>query len=135
MTDYRTMFDKDYIGSWDLQGDTVVTITGVVKKKIKNAQEKEEHKPILSLQGYEKKWVCNVTNCTVIANMYGKHVEKWAGKRVTIYPTQTQAFGSMKDCIRVRPEMPADDGPRTQQARPQQSVGKAPDGRPEPPPI
>lgn len=134
MTDYRTMFDKDYIGSWDLQGDTVVTITGVVKKKIKNAQEKEEHKPILSLEGYQKKWVCNVTNCTMIANMYGKHVEKWAGKRVTIYPTQTQAFGSMKDCIRVRPEVPSDDGKMPN--RPTQSASRgAPDGRPEPPPL
>lgn len=113
MTDYRLMFDKDYIGAWDLPGDTVVTITGVVALKIKNAQEKEERKPIISLAEFKKKWVCNVTNANVIANLYGKHVEKWKGKKVTLYATTVNAFGSMKDCIRVRPEVPdgANDAP------------------------
>jgi hypothetical protein len=106
-TDFRTMFDKDYIGAWDLDGDRVVTITGVEAKKIKNAQEKEERKPIISLAEFGKKMVCNVTNANVIANLYGKYTEGWRGQRITIYPTQVQAFGKMQDCIRIRPGKPA----------------------------
>lgn len=107
MTDYRTMYDKDYIGAWDFQGDTVVTIMDVQSKKIKNVQtNKEDRKPIITLEGYDKRWVCNLTNGAIIAQMYGSHVEKWRGKSVTIFPTQTQAFGRMQDCIRVRPSVP-----------------------------
>ena len=107
MTDYREMFDKDYIGAYDLKGDTVVTIVDVQAKKIKNVQkDRDEKRPIITLDGYEKRWVCNVTNGAIIANMYSPQVEKWRGKRVTIYPTTTQAFGKIVDCIRTRPQIP-----------------------------
>lgn len=109
MVDYRTMYDKDYIGAWDFKGDTVVTILDVQAKKIKNVQtNKEDKKPIITLDGYEKRWVCNVTNGALIASLYGTHVEKWHGKKITLYPTQVQAFGRMQDCIRVRPQAPED---------------------------
>ncbi len=36
MTDYRSMFDRDYIGAWDLPHDVTVTIAKVEAKKIRN---------------------------------------------------------------------------------------------------
>jgi hypothetical protein len=107
MTDIRTMFEKDFLGAWNLEGDTTVTIKGVKAAKIKNAQDKENKKPIIAVAEFDKPFVCNSTNAETISALYGRHVEQWVGKRITLYPAQVQAFGKMNDCIRVRPQAPA----------------------------
>lgn len=104
--DYRTMFDNEYLGSWDLQGrDVTVTIARVEARKLKS-QRGEAHKPVLYFEGKEKGFVCNKTNGRAIAGMYGTKTEAWVGKRITLYATTTSAGGETVDCIRVRPTPP-----------------------------
>ena len=105
MTDYRTMFDRDYIGAWDLPHDATVTISKVEAKKIRN-KTAANFKPILHFRGKEKALVCNKTNGKTIAAMYGNDVEKWLGKRITIYATTTTFGSETVGCIRVRPGIP-----------------------------
>ena len=105
MTDYRTMFDRDYIGAWDLPHDATVTIAKVEAKKIRN-KSNANTKPILHFVGKEKELVCNKTNGKTIAAMYGTDVEKWIGKRITMYATTTTFGPDTVDCIRVRPGIP-----------------------------
>lgn len=107
MTDVRSMFDKDFIGAWSIKGDTVVTIKGVKAQKIRNAQDKENKKPVIFLDEFDKPFVCNVTNANTISSLYGRHVEQWAGKKITLYVAQVTAFGKTDDCIRIRPTAPA----------------------------
>jgi hypothetical protein len=101
--DYRAMFDREYIGSWDLGNrDVTVTITRVEAKKLRN-QKGENLKPVVWFDGKEKGFVCNKTNAKTIATLYGNDTEKWLGKRVTLYVTTTSIGGETMDCIRVRP--------------------------------
>lgn len=114
MTDYRTMFDKENLGAWDLGGkDRVVTIEKVEAGTVGGHQgKKKDRKPIITFAGKRKKFVCNVTNAATIASLYGPHVEKWAGQRITIYPTTTTFGRETVDCIRIRPVKPG-AGPDT----------------------
>jgi hypothetical protein len=56
----------------------------------------------------------NVTNAKAMARLHGEEITAWKGKRVTLYPTQTQFGNKMVDCIRVRDTVPA---PMQQQAQ------------------
>lgn len=106
MSDYRSFFDKEFIGAWDLAGrDVVVEIAAVKAGKVGHGN-KASKKPILSFKGKSKTMTCNITNAGVIAQLYGNDTRKWVGKRITIYPTMTSFGGKEVDCIRVRPQIP-----------------------------
>lgn len=105
MADYRSMFNSEYIGAWDLPRDATVTIVRVEARELTSARGKDK-KPVIWFQGRTKGMVCNKTNAKAIAAMYGKDVSQWLGKRVTLYATTTSAGGETVDCIRVRPGIP-----------------------------
>ncbi len=112
MTHYLSMFDKSFIGAWSLDGeDVVVTIESVKAGNApkKPGEKKAARKAIVKLREFEELWLLNVTNGATIAAMYGAHVEKWVGKRVTLFPTTTSSFGDTVECIRVKPTVPRDE--------------------------
>lgn len=109
MTDYRSMYDKDYIGAWDLQDkDVTVTITKCVAGQLVGQGGRKSKKPIIYMRGTEKGFALNSTNGKTIASMYGNNVEQWAGKRITLYKSTTRNPNGDGDveCIRVRPQIP-----------------------------
>lgn len=106
MTDYRSMFDRDYLGAWDIPHDVTVTIKRVEAKKLQNGKGKANSKPVLYFEGKEKGLACNKTNGKTIAAMYGNDIEKWSGKRITLYATTTTFGPETVECIRVRPGIP-----------------------------
>lgn len=122
MTHYRQLYDRDYLGAWDLpeDRDVVVTIERAAGGELTGNGGKKAKKPIISFVGKEKKFVCNVTNAKAIATMYGNHVEKWAGKRISLYVSTTRdpSGGGDVPCIRVRPQVPASN-----KAAPAEEVG------------
>lgn len=108
-TDYRSLYDKDYIGAWDLkEKDVTVTITGVKGGTLIGVGGRKAKKPVVYMKGTEKGFALNATNGKAIAAMYGNHVESWAGKRITLYKSMTRnpnGDGEV-ECIRVRPTVP-----------------------------
>jgi hypothetical protein len=101
------MYDREFIGTWDLLGrDVTVVIAKVEPRKLKS-QRGEDKKPIIFFEGKEKAFVCNKTNGKTIAGMYGPDTTKWIGRPITLYPTTTTAGAEVVDCIRVRPAIPA----------------------------
>lgn len=107
MPDYRSMYDSDYLGHWDLQGrDVTVTIRKVEAGTLVGAQGRKAKKPVVFFEGKEKGMALNKTNGKAIAGMYGPDTSAWVGKKITIYPTQTQFGPETVDCIRVRPTAP-----------------------------
>jgi hypothetical protein len=105
--DYRAMFDRDYIGSWDLGGkDITVTISKVSAGELTAQGGRKSKKPIVWFAGKEKGLVLNKTNAKAIAGMDGTDTRQWVGKLVTIYPTTTSMGSETVDCIRVRPRVP-----------------------------
>jgi hypothetical protein len=86
----------------------VVTIERVTGGEVTGDGGKKNKKPICKFVGKEKKLALNVTNCKTIAALYGNDTNDWAGKRIALYPTTTNAkSGETVECIRVRPREPA----------------------------
>ena len=105
--DYRAMFDREYIGAWDLQGkDATVEIASVVAGELTGSGGKKAKKPIVRFVGKEKGLALNKTNGKIIAGMFGPDTKDWVGKRVTLYPTMTTFGSEQMECIRVRPVIP-----------------------------
>ncbi|HZN64400.1 MAG TPA: hypothetical protein VFB66_03810 [Tepidisphaeraceae bacterium] len=112
--DYRCMFSSDWTRSWDLGGEErTVTITKVAAGELEDPRrKKKDKKPVISMKGWPKPLALNKTNARTIAGMYGNQVEKWVGKRVTLYTDQTRdpSSGQNVDCIRIRPSVPQKQG-------------------------
>ena len=120
MSDWRSMFDRDYVGSWDLGGkEHVVTISRVQAAELMAQGGRKSKKPVIWFEGREKGLACNKTNAKAIAGMYGNDTREWIGKRITIYPTTTHFGSETVDCIRVRPTVPAE--PRARKSNAEQS--------------
>ena len=109
-TDYRSLYDREYLGSWDLpEGkDVVVTIESVKGGELVQPGGRKNKKPIIAFVGKDKRFVSNKTNSKAIAGMYGNHVEKWVGKKIALYVSTTRdpSTGDDIPCIRVRPQVP-----------------------------
>lgn len=110
-TDYRSLYDKDFIGAWSLPDgkDVTVTITKVKGGELVGPGGRKAKKPVVYMRGTEKGFALNATNGKTIATMYGPHIEGWVGKRITIYKSTTRnpnGDGEV-ECLRVRPQVPA----------------------------
>lgn len=121
MTDYRSLYDKEFIGAWDLKDDkdVVVTITKVIGGQLVGQGGRKAKKPVVYMRGTEKGFALNSTNGKTIAAMYGTHVEKWVGKKIALYKSTTRNPNGDGDveCIRVRPRVPAAAAPSDESAQ------------------
>ena len=117
-TDFRSLYDRDYWGSWDLDaGDKTVQITKCIGGQLTGMGGRKSRKPVIYVDGSDKGIALNKTNGKTIAALYGNHVEQWTGKWITLYKAKTNNpnGGGEIDCIRVRPEAPT---PAQQKAAP-----------------
>lgn len=108
-TDYRSLYGKEWLGAWDLQDkDVTVRIVSCAGGELTSAGGRKSKKPVLTIHGTEKKLALNATNGKTIAAMYGKHIEEWSGKRITLYKSTTRSPDGSGDveCIRIRPTIP-----------------------------
>lgn len=111
-TDVRGMFDRDYIGSWDLEGrDVTLTIASVKGETLTAPGAKKSKRPVVKFEGKDKGMIFNKTNANIVAKMYGPLTDRWVGKRITIYPTTTKFGSETVECIRVRASVPEDKRP------------------------
>jgi hypothetical protein len=114
VTHFRSMFDSDFAGVWDLDGkDRIVTITKVEPGTVGGQKgKKKDKKAILHFRELSKPFACNVTNARTIAGMYGSHVQEWVGKRITLFATTTEFGRDTVECIRIRPTIPSGESER-----------------------
>jgi hypothetical protein len=106
-TDWRSMFDREFLGAWDLGGKDVTVTIAKVEAQILVAQgNKKNKKPVIHFEGKEKGMVLNKTNSKIVAAMYGNDTVNWLGKRITLYPTLTTFGNESMECIRIRPLIP-----------------------------
>jgi hypothetical protein len=113
--DYRAYFDSNCLRVWHLQGKPrtfrVVKVTAFTSE-IGNGNKREirkQPKLMLETRGGEPislPLLLNKTNAKTIAQLYGNKPALWAGKLITLYPTQTEMAGDTVDCIRVRNSVP-----------------------------
>lgn len=109
-TDYRSMFDRNYVAHFDLPDgqDLDVTIKQVTGGELTAIGGRKQKKPILHFQEEVKPLALNKTNGKTIATLYGNHVEDWKGRRITLFQSVTRdpSGGDDVPCIRIRPKAP-----------------------------
>lgn len=107
---WREAFDSRYLRYTALGGrPKVVTITDVgrLRSVSKRSPDANKQQLLIQLKEFEKPWAANVTNCELIAQLYGDDPAGWVGKRIELYPTKTTFGRETVDCMRVRPSVPA----------------------------
>jgi hypothetical protein len=123
MPNIGDMFPSRYLKCGDLDGrEVTVTIEAV---KIENVGQTKEAKPVLFFKGASKGMVLNRTNSKRIETIAGSSdTDDWTGKRIVLYPTETEFAGEVVECIRVRaisqPSKPAK--PTKAAAKPQKKA-------------
>lgn len=123
----NSIFPSAYVSAADLNGqDVPVTVRNCVIEDVTN-ESKTEPLPVLYFEGMQKGMVLNKTNAATISGMYGDETDLWAGRSITLYPTETSWQGKMVPCVRVRDQ-------RGQIAQPQ-PVQPAPVAPPQPAPA
>jgi hypothetical protein len=108
MSDYRLMYDAEYLHACHLGGRTaVVTIARVTAVELIGEKGRKSKKPAVHFKGKALPLAINRTNGKAIAALFGTDTAKWIGKSIAIYPTTTEMGGKVCDCIRVKPQAPA----------------------------
>lgn len=83
----------------DFQADTPVTIKGFGFSEV---GEKKENKGVIFFEEYKRGMVINRTNLKRIIGHHGNETDNWVGKKITLYPSETDFGGKTVPCIRVR---------------------------------
>lgn len=102
--DYRKYLDKKYLGSWDVpdDGDLILTIDHAERNEVQNERGKEMKTVLYFVEDY-KPMILNTVNPERISKALGStHIEDWEGKRISIYTEKVNAFGGVKDALRIR---------------------------------
>jgi len=90
-------------------GDKVVTIRDVDFHEV---GEEKATKGVVYFREYKRALVLNRTNLKRIIGLYGNETDEWVGKQITLYPSETDFGGRTVPCIRVREEVPSENGPK-----------------------
>lgn len=127
MPSFMKLYDRKYLGAWDLEEApnkrATVTIADLDKRPVFNPEaHKEEPKVTMGFEGKKKRLVLNITNARVIGTLYGTDYTQWPGKRIAITVARTR---NGKDGIVVLPEKPRG---RDTDERDMNHTGSQPDG-------
>lgn len=101
MPNIADAFPSKYLKAGDLHGaEAVVTITEVTSEEVGRGRDR---KLVVYFKGSSKGLVLNKTNATRIAKLAGSdNTDDWSGKKIKIYPTETEFAGDTVDCIRIK---------------------------------
>lgn len=83
----------------DLDGDTTVTIKDV---EFAEVGEEKETKGVVWFEEFPRSMVLNRTNTKRLIGLHGGETDDWVGKKVTLYPSETEFGGRTVPCLRVR---------------------------------
>lgn len=114
MPHYKTLIERDYLGSWDLidpktdkPRDFTLTIAKVQTTRVYNKKvNRETGKATIWFKEARKGFIANITNLDIIAGMYGADYAKWVGNKITLFATTTPVGRETMSCIRVRSKKP-----------------------------
>jgi len=99
-------FDSRFIDALAVTGaDAKLTIKSVAAPgTVKSADGSPIDKPIVFFEETDKGFIINITNARTIGLAHGNEMDAWAGKKITLFATTTDAFGKKAvPCVRVRP--------------------------------
>jgi hypothetical protein len=95
-------FDQSkYLNAGDLTQEKALRIKEVTVEMVRSGPAQEQ-KPVVWFTNHKKGLVLNKTNNRTLRGSFGDDMEKWAGKVVNVYPTQTDYGGKTVGALRVR---------------------------------
>ena len=102
--DIDIAFPSNYLKAADLKGHPIrAKISGVEIRDVGGQNKKEEHKPVLGLEGHEKGIVLNKTNASILKEDLGtSETTEWVGKEIEAYADQTEFRGKRVDSETLR---------------------------------
>lgn len=103
--DYDQLFPGRFLKSGQFQGrEVTLTIKGVRIEALPQDKGGEKPKGIIAFVEKPQELVLNRTNGECIKAMFGRDVDKWTGKKITLFPAPfTDSFtGEQTTAIRVR---------------------------------
>ena len=103
----KNAYPSKWLTSADIpeDADLALTIKAVSEEKVGQG-EAAQSKPVIYFQEVEKGMVCNKTNATTIANLYGPETDNWPGQRIALFATEVDYQGKQTLAIRVRLKAP-----------------------------
>jgi hypothetical protein len=95
--DWDELYPGRFIKASDLKGKPVTLKIAEVNLEELIGDKGAQTKGVIAFEKTEKMLALNKTNGICLKEMFGKKVQEWVGKRVTIFPTQWNG----DDAIRV----------------------------------
>jgi hypothetical protein len=95
--DWDDLYPGRFLKAADFKGKPVTLTISEVKIEELIGEKGPQIKGVISFDKTEKQWALNKTNGLCLKDMFGKKVQQWVGKRVTLFPSQWNG----DDCIRV----------------------------------
>jgi hypothetical protein len=108
-THWKKTFNKDYLGSHDLdEGQELkVTIKEVKVATVKDSNGKDGQVNVAYFTDKTKPMILNVTACKQIKKFAGtNYIEEWKNIPIQIYVANVRAFGEVTEALRIRPKQP-----------------------------
>jgi hypothetical protein len=109
------LFPSRWLKSSDI-GSNPRTAT-ITKIDFEEVGQDRDRKAILSFENTTKRMILNRTNAQILANLYGKEVQNWIGKRITLYCAEVQFRGTPCLAVRIREQVPGAIRENSQSAR------------------
>jgi len=109
--DWDQLYPGRFVKASDLKGKQVTLRISEVNLEELAGEKGPIVKGVISFEKTEKMLALNKTNGLCLRAMFGKKVQDWVGKRVTLFPTEVRMpTGEMDDAIRVygSPDIPRD---------------------------
>lgn len=102
--DATKLCPSPHIEAAELNGaDKVVTIKKVGFSEV---GEEKVNKGVIYYEEFDRGMVINRTNVKRIIAMLGNETDEWVGKKIALYPSETDWQGRTVPCIRVREKLP-----------------------------
>lgn len=92
-------FPSTYLKSDDLQGKDASVVIATAEMETVG----DERKLVLTFQGKKKSMICNKTNASRIAFLYGDETDDWVGKEIILTSEFVEFQGKTVKGLRVRP--------------------------------
>ena len=95
--DWDELYPGRFLKAGDFKGKQVTLTMSEVKIEELVGDKGPQIKGVISFEQTEKQWALNKTNGLCLRAMFGRKVQEWVGKRVTLFPSQWNG----EICIRV----------------------------------
>lgn len=108
-THWKNLTEMPYLGAYSLVGkkEMTLTIKEIKQELVTGSAGRKETCIVAYFTDAEKPMILNRTNCKTISKIYDTPiVEKWQGKKITIYASTTSLAGETVECLRIRPTAP-----------------------------